>query len=909
MRINEPVTDIEIPFPEGETIVSRTNRKGVLTYLNSAFITISGFTEAELLNKNHNIVRHPDMPAEAFDDLWKTVKAGQPWVGMVKNRCKNGDFYWVEANVTPVFERGEITGYLSVRRKPTREQIDQASQLYADVRSKKCSLGGNARAWRTKYHTMSLKARLWFQLAVVGSVTAGLGLVAIAGVNQPMGQALIVGATVFALALVGAAGYWMNRHVFQVLNEICEILRELGEGKYGRKIDVTRADEMGRLLKALKSTQIKLGFDIDEAVARARESGRIEEALQKATANIMITDAELRTIYVNEAAVQMFQSAEDEIRRDVPGFRTAELHGTEIGSLYHGAEDHNEYLRQLIDERRTEFKLGALSFEVVANPVLSSTNERLGTVLEWRDRTQEVAIEREVQSIVSAASAGDITQRIGVEGKSDFFESLSHGVNGLLEVIEQVVEDTARVLSAVAGGNLDQTIDRQYEGAFGRLQHDANATVEKLTEIVGQIQQAATSVKIGAGEIAQGNANLSQRTEQQAANLEETASGMEQMTATVKQNADNASQANQLAIAAREAAQGGGSVVENAVGAMDEISRSSKKIADIISVIDEIAFQTNLLALNAAVEAARAGEQGRGFAVVATEVRNLAGRSATAAKEIKALIEDSAEKVADGSRLVTQSGQTLEEIVTSVKKVTDIVGEIAAASQEQSMGIDEINKAIGKMDDMTQQNAALVEQAAAASESLGDQALGLDQLMGFFSIAGSSGSSADEAGERRAAGRPWTAPATAARGSGSATSQLDFSAARTKHLSWKTRLRGFLDGKESLTEEQAVSHRDCDLGKWLYADGINSYGNYSEIHELEKIHADMHGLIKDIVRLKKAGRVDAAEQEFSRVEPLSAEIVGLLNRLEQKVEGGSAGGSKMAAAAGLAAVDADWEEF
>ncbi|MCP3998012.1 MAG: methyl-accepting chemotaxis protein, partial [bacterium] len=262
---------------------------------------------------------------------------------------------------------------------------------------------------------------------------------------------------------------------------------------------------------------------------------------------------------------------------------------------------------------------------------------------------------------------------------------------------ERVVNDTVRVFGAMAEGDMTETIDAEYQGAFGQLKRDANATTEKLTEVIGGISTASETVHTGADEISQGNANLSQRTEEQASSLEETASSMEEMTSTVKQNADNARQANQLAGGAREQAEIGGEVVGKAITAMDEINDSSKKIADIIGVIDEIAFQTNLLALNAAVEAARAGEQGRGFAVVATEVRNLAQRSATAAKEIKALIQDSATKVEGGSKLVNDSGETLKQIVTSVKKVSDIIAEIAAASNEQATGIEQVNKAIMQM--------------------------------------------------------------------------------------------------------------------------------------------------------------------------------------------------------------------
>jgi methyl-accepting chemotaxis protein len=315
---------------------------------------------------------------------------------------------------------------------------------------------------------------------------------------------------------------------------------------------------------------------------------------------------------------------------------------------------------------------------------------------------------------------------------------------------------------AFAAGDFTDKITVDSTNEIGQVLSALQATQKSLGQMVRQAKMAASAVHRGAEEISQGNANLSQRTEEQSSSLEETASSMEEMTSTVKQNADNAGQANQLATAARDQAEKGGAVVGKAVSAMTEINESSKKIADIIGVIDEIAFQTNLLALNAAVEAARAGEQGRGFAVVATEVRSLAGRSATAAKEIKDLIQDSVRKVEDGSALVTQSGQTLEQIVASVKKVSDIVAEIAAASREQSSGIEQVNKAVMQMDEMTQQNAALVEEATAASQSMTEQASELNTLMERYRIADGGQAPAavpERPVERRKANRPWSGPA------------------------------------------------------------------------------------------------------------------------------------------------------
>jgi methyl-accepting chemotaxis protein len=317
------------------------------------------------------------------------------------------------------------------------------------------------------------------------------------------------------------------------------------------------------------------------------------------------------------------------------------------------------------------------------------------------------------------------------------------GANSLIQVSE--------VAQRAAEGDLTKRVTVTSKDELGALGNAMNVMLDNLVKVVSEVRQAAEHVSTASGEITQGNQDLSERTSAQAGALEETSASMEEMTSTIKQNADNAKQANQLAVAAREVAEKGGTVTDKAVEAMDEINKSSKKIADIINVIDEIAFQTNLLALNAAVEAARAGEQGRGFAVVASEVRNLAQRSATAAKEIKALINESVQKVGDGSELVNRSGQTLAEIVNSVKRVTDIISEISAASQEQAAGIDQVNKAVMQMDQGTQQNAALVEEATSASQSMKQQAAELLQQVAFFKFEEDRRGGLSSEGEQRVA--------------------------------------------------------------------------------------------------------------------------------------------------------------
>ncbi len=545
---------------------------------------------------------------------------------------------------------------------------------------------------------------------------------------------ILVGIFIAYIALAVILTYFMSRGIIRQLgaepDEVVELAKEIAEGNF-RSISLTDKNSTC-LMSHMKMMQFQLFERKVAANNLESELLRVKLALDNVNTGVMITDNDLEIIYANKSVINTLSANEAAIHAQLPSFSSENLIGAVIDDFHQNPAHQRKMLNNLTERYKAGMVIGGRNMIVYATPVVNERGERLGTVAEWHDITAEILVDKEVAEVVIAAAAGDFTKRIELEGKEGILRDLGNGINQLMYTNETSLTEIARVLEALSCGDLTQKITNEYFGTFGRLKDDANLTVEKITEIVHQIQAASDSINSGAQEIANGNNDLSHRTEEQAASLEETAASMTELTSTVQHNAENAKYANQLAGNATTIAEKGSTVVGKVVETMASINESSRKVVEIIAVIDNIAFQTNILALNAAVEAARAGEQGRGFAVVATEVRNLAQRASAAAGEIKLLIGDSVDKVEDGSQLVAQAGETMQEIVFAVQGVTNVMAEIMAASVEQSSGISQVNLAIAQMDDVTQQNAALVEQAAAGAESLEEQAQKLSVTVANF---------------------------------------------------------------------------------------------------------------------------------------------------------------------------------
>jgi methyl-accepting chemotaxis protein len=886
MRTNLPVTGIELPLRDDTLIVSRTDLRGFITFANPDFVAASGYSEAELLGQPHNILRHPDMPAEAFEDLWRCLKAGRPWTGIVKNRCKNGDHYWAEAHVTPMFEGAAVESYLSVRRKATRAAVEAAERDYRLFREKRQGSrrirSGQVREGRERlWERLSLVQRLSFLLAGVAGLFLLGAAIALSSLNEATGrftdfiardqerllaysgmyanglqsgQALRniildpanptayenyelaakkfdeayatarnlveagpetatladidakwrermgLGRTLIALAKAndqaaavkllnqGETPKWREvrglllarideqkqqakvreaevqaqaqgafrtsslalglalavgvgvmlslvRSVRGQIDALLGKLKSIAGGNYATPLDVSRNDEVGRILQGLQAMQVRLGFDVSEARRMADENLMIRNALDCATANVRIATPDGTVTFANRGLLDTLRGIEGELRVRSPGFSVDRFVGGSIGALY---EDHDGAVarfRAMTETLRREERVGGHTYLVIANPVVNARGERLGSVGEWIDRTAEVSAQREVARLVARADDGDLTARMDTARMEGFYREIGEGINRLLETSDSAIREIGAMLERLSAGDLSRSIAGEFQGQYGHLKDDANATLARLRGLVAEIQQVADAVSTATREIAAGNSDLAQRTAAQASSLDQTSASMQQMMDAVKQNAAHAHTASGLARGAQQVAERGGGVVGEVVSTMGDIQQASRRIADIIGVIDGIAFQTNILALNAAVEAARAGEEGRGFAVVATEVRSLALKSAAAAKEIKALIADAEAKVESGSQLANTAGATMGDVVASIQQVARIMAEIAEASGRQSSAIEEVGRTVAHMDTLTQQNAALVEEAAAAAEELDDRATNLSAAVSVFRLA------------------------------------------------------------------------------------------------------------------------------------------------------------------------------
>ncbi|WP_366913193.1 methyl-accepting chemotaxis protein [Rhodoferax sp.] len=660
MRNNHPVTGKVYTFPSDQTLISVTDTKGRITYCNNNFIMVSGYTREELLGQPHNILRHPDMPAEAFRDMWATIEGGKPWSALVKNRRKNGDHYWVRANATPVRRDGQIVGYLSVRSAPAEAEIAPAESLYATMR-----------------------------------------------------QEVASGRLVHCL-----------RH---------------GE--------VVRNTVLGRLIHRLRPGPV----------------------------------ARMGLLFLPPVLVPVLVSA---------------LNGPVWAAL-----------------------IAALMAALVA------------TVLAWRLNIQPLT--------------------------------------GVLDVANRL-----------AAGDLVKGVEVNESGLIGQLQLALAQLAVSVRTVVRDVRHEVANLRGGSQEIATGNLDLSSRTESQASSLEQTAASMEEISGTIKQTSQLANQGATLASEAAGMSRRSHEAVQAVAGTMKDIARASDQIGNIIQVIDGVAFQTNILALNAAVEAARAGDQGRGFAVVAAEVRALAQRTSTAAREVKELIEASIGCVEAGARQTAHAQSRMDETMAAVEKTAALLAEIRNAMTEQEIGVTHVNDAVAHLDSLTQQNAAMVEELAAAAKSMDDQVVMVHNSIRVFRLTDRDVTLAEaDAVELRKQYQKEVVD----------EGSIDFDASIAKHQQWRVTLRNAVLKRTQLDANQIRRDDCCDLGKWIYGGGSRRWGNMPDFARLVEAHKTFHNEAAKVADVANRGQSDQANQMLetgSSFVEAGKRVVQALRDIRSRVEAG-----------------------
>lgn len=550
---------------------------------------------------------------------------------------------------------------------------------------------------------------------------------------------IVVTSTLLILIVLALSWFIVNaliRQIGQEPNAVMQFADQIAAGDLNAQIELRQGDN-GSIAANLKTMVQKIRSNIEENAKIANENQRVRIALDNVSTNVMMADNDRNIIYANTAVIEMLRNAESDLKKVLPTFSVANLIGSNIDQFHKNPTHQKSLLSTFTSTYRTQIVVGPRTFSLAASPVLNDKGERLGSVVEWADRTIEVAIENEISNIVEHAVNGDFSTRLTEEGKVGFFKKLTLDINLLMETSEVGLNEVLRVLAAIARGDLTEKIEREYFGTFGALKDSCNETISKLSQIVNDVIHSTDSLSNAAAQVSSTSQSLSQAASEQAASVEETSASIEQMAAGINQNAENAKITDGIAgKAAKEAAEGG-EAVKHTVSAM-------KEIASKIGIIDDIAYQTNMLALNAAIEAARAGEHGKGFAVVAAEVRKLAERSQVAAREIGDLASGSVQTA-------ERAGVLIDEIVPGIGRTSDLVQEIAAASQEQSAGVGQINTAMNQMNQITQQNASSSEELAATAEEMTSQAEQLMELISFFDVGQKSTQTSPNYNEERPA--------------------------------------------------------------------------------------------------------------------------------------------------------------
>ena len=825
----------EYQLSENTVILSTADMQGNITSFNKAFLEASGYSEAEIKGKPHNVLRHPDMPKEAFKDLWDTIKDGRPWFGLVKNKRKNGDFYWVAANASPIYTDGRITGFVSVRYPANNEQKALGERLYAQIRNSQAKM-----PWTPK--------PVFDRLTFLGLTIGAIGLITPYITHSELidATATLIGA--MGLSLAAWRGYILS-NPSDVQNKA---IQNLANGHFREKIEGNDP-----WTNALNSLRTRIGQNASDSLDAARESAMLTTAMNAASTNLMVADADFNIISINTSLAQMFARNEAQLKTALPHFNAKTIVGSSMDIFHKDPSHQRAMVSRLTSAWSGRLEVAGLSLDLTVVPVINNGRKE-GYIAEWRDVTSQCAIQGQLAQAIIDANMGILSNKIDVQGHTGFYLTVGNGINSMLESLHDFAAKVVFNIGEIATNRLSGSLDGHYEGSYLMAQYAVNVALRGLNEMVGQVQFSANAVNQSMRQLSVGVSDFSDQIQSQAAAIEQTSASAHQMLSSVQQNMNTINHANDIAKGVTGQVADGEKVMNQALVAMQAVETSGQKISEIINLIDSIAFQTNLLALNAAVEAARAGEHGRGFAVVASEVRALAGKSAEAAKGIKTLIDTSVQQIGEGSRKAREAGKALQQISISVTEVSTIISQVTDASKEQEKAIQEVTKAMGVMDNVAQQGAVLVEETAASVQDVAGNMNDLNKLVAQFSLS-------PAAQQIARLGR------------------TPLAEMKQAHLNWRLRIANMLSGYEHNVNIVDVANPTiCGLGKWRNGAG-HQYDSLPAMRELDAAHAQFHQVVAKTVEsaLKKDYR--AVDNLMPQVASLSEQVVALLDLLEQQM--------------------------
>ncbi|WP_019556543.1 methyl-accepting chemotaxis protein [Thiomicrorhabdus arctica] len=852
--------NMEMDIQSLGSIVSKTDLNGLIIEVNDAFEAACGYTKNELIGQPHNIICHTDVPKELFKDLWKTLQAGKPWVQVVKNKRKDGGYYWVEVNATPILEDGSVVGYLSVSRAISSQAKVLTTQWYKEIQRGQKSISNGYSINRLQkvclfnhFHPINL------MLLMIGLLGSFAVLIQAGLVSLPVEWVAIVAVGFYGYAWAG------KKYVFNRLGKAKVLMDNMRQGDFTGQVNFYGKHSLSKLVSAVKMMQVQLGAMYDDSQSKLNRSTRLKSALDSASANVMMVDKAGVVIYLNNELQSLFFGQERTFPSCCTDFSIENVVGAQLLEIFDKA-----CFRELNNMQSFEETFGELTVYLKVKPVVNEMGEQIGTVIEWQDLTQQRSIESNLRSTLELASIGHTDLHIETENLSGFFLDTSNNINSLLAEFNAIIENTVFVMTKLATGDLRGRVDKDLQGSLAAMKGATNVSLDNLSVIVWYIKQATDTVRTAADKSSNTALDLSDRTQQAAASLEQINASMQMVHGLQKENTTELNAVHGLTSRTISENNNAKLALGATVNAIEEIQETSMKIANIISIIDGIAFQTNLLALNAAVEAARAGEHGRGFAVVAGEVRSLAQKSADAAKDIKKLIDASVIKVKEGVDKVQETNQAFEVVNESVTHIGSALSSVVLSIGEQQHSVTEIAQAISHLDQNIQSNAALVEETSAAAESLKQQAVLLNGETSKFQIDDSKAQDLTQV----------TPPLHGIR----------MSDVRQSMRIWRTNIQSYLNGINVVVDmEAAVDPLKSGVGKVLGSliQSDSSIQALPEFIKAQELHQRQHKLVQDIILIKESKSsmtFDMLKEKDSLLDAfvtITNELDAALNKLNQ----------------------------